>query len=69
MAKRKLRIVEKGLYRFAVCERCNSQLKSSLRYTNAAEEEIQQQFDHHKCKPIDSSQNALPIRRESKGGE
>jgi len=44
MTKRRLRIVEKGLYRFAVCERCNSQFKSSLRYPDAAKEEIRQQF-------------------------
>jgi hypothetical protein len=67
MAKRKLRMMEKGLYRFAVCERCNAQFKSSL--LHHAEDEIQRQFDDHKCKLIDSSQNAPRIVRESTEGK
>jgi len=39
-----------------VCERCNAQFKDA---------DIQAQFDAHKCKPMDSSQNALRIVRES----
>jgi hypothetical protein len=62
---RRLRIMEKGLYKFAVCERCNSQFKSSLRYHDAAENEIKMQFDDHKCKPMDISQNALRTVHES----
>jgi len=65
MPKRNLRIMKKGPYKFAVCEVCNSQFKSSLRYPNAAENEIKGQFDDHKCKPMDISQNALRTVHES----
>ena len=42
-----------------VCERCNSQFKAdSKRLVKSA-------FDAHKCKPTDSSQNALRIVREA----
>jgi len=53
MPKRTLRIVKQGL---GICERCNAQFKDS---------DIQAQFDAHKCKPVDSSQNALRIVREA----
>jgi hypothetical protein len=53
MPKRKLRLVKPGL---AVCERCNAQF---------SDPDIQAQFDAHKCKPVDSSQNALRIVREA----
>ncbi len=63
MPKRKLRIVKKSPPpAVGVCERCNSQFKSSLPYFEA---DIQAQFDAHKCEPMDSSQNALRIVRES----
>jgi hypothetical protein len=65
MVKRKLRMIEKGLYKFAVCERCNAQFKSSLLNQEAAEQEIRQQFTTHRCKPVDSSQNALRIVHEA----
>jgi hypothetical protein len=57
MAKRKLRIVKQGL---GICERCNAQF---------SDPDIQVQFDAHKCKPLDSSQNALRIVRESTEGK
>ena len=57
MAKRKLRIVKQGL---GICERCNAQFKSY---------EIQAEFDAHKCKPVDSSQNTLRIVREATEGK
>jgi len=38
---------------------------SSLSKTADAQANLQQQFDTHKCKPIDSSQNALRIVREA----
>jgi hypothetical protein len=66
---RKFRLVEKGLYKFAVCERCNAQFKSSVLNREAAEQEIQQQFDAHNCKPVDTGQNALRIVRESTEGK
>jgi inhibitor of KinA sporulation pathway (predicted exonuclease) len=36
---------------------------------NAALSSIGDQFDAHKCKPIDSSQNALRIVREATDGK
>jgi len=57
MAKRKLRIVKKSPPpAIGVCERCNAQFKG---------ENIEEQFDAHKCKPIDSSQNAVRIVKEA----
>ena len=53
MSKRKLRIVKQGL---GICERCSAQFKG---------EDMQVQFDAHKCKQLDSSQNALRIVREA----
>jgi hypothetical protein len=39
-----------------ICERCDAQFKGAG---------IQAEFDVHKCKPVDSSQNALRIVREA----
>jgi hypothetical protein len=69
MAKRSLTIVEHGLYKFAVCAKCNAQFKSSLRYQDAAEKEIRQQFDAHRCKRLDESPNAARIVREAAKGK
>jgi hypothetical protein len=60
MQKRKLRIVKQSPPAIGVCERCNSQFKG---------EDIQAQFDAHKCKPVDSSQNSLRIVREATEGK
>jgi hypothetical protein len=61
MQKRKLRIVKKAPPPpIGVCERCHAQFKDV---------DIQAQFDAHKCKLIDSSQNALRIVRESTEGK
>jgi hypothetical protein len=57
MPKRKLRIVKQGL---GICERCNAQFKG---------DRIQAEFDTHKCKPVDSSQNALRVVREATEGK
>ncbi|MGO9575513.1 MAG: hypothetical protein ACLPTQ_14435 [Terriglobales bacterium] len=62
MPKRKLRIVKRTPPFIGVCERCNSQFQSNLLI---AYPDIQARFDAHKCKPVDSSQNALRIVRES----
>jgi len=42
-----------------VCELCNAQFKAN------SEQAIESAFDAHKCKPMDSSQNALRIVREA----
>jgi len=57
MPTRKLRIVKQGL---GICERCNAQFNGA---------DIQAEFDTHKCKPLDSSQNALRVVREATEGK
>ena len=69
MPKRSLRIVKKSPPAIGVCERCNSQFKSDKRSWQEADSEIVKAFAAHKCKPIDSSQNALRIVRESTDGK
>ncbi len=67
MQKRKLRIVKKAPPPIiGVCEHCNAQFKSSL---PSPEYDIQAQFDAHKCRLIDSSQNALRVVREATEGK
>jgi hypothetical protein len=70
MPKRKLRIVKRApLPVIGVCEACDQQFKSSAPMLNKAEWQLSQVFAHHKCKPVDSSQNALRIVRESTEGK
>jgi hypothetical protein len=59
MQKRKLRIVKQSPPAMGICERCNAQFRSGESFPDV---DIQAQFDSHKCKPVDSSQNALPNR-------
>jgi hypothetical protein len=67
MPTRKLRIVKIAPPPvLGICERCNAHFKSSAPDTEA---DITAQFDAHKCKPIDSSKNALRIVRESTEGK
>jgi hypothetical protein len=65
MEKRNLRIVKRTPIALGVCERCNSQFHSKQATEDGAEAEIRAAFDAHKCKLIDSSQNALRIVREA----
>ena len=65
MSNRNLRIVKRTPIAIGVCERCNSQFKSSEPVEDDAEAELRAQFDAHKCKPVDSSQNALRIVKEA----
>jgi hypothetical protein len=53
MARLRIRIMAQGLYRYAECEVCNAKFKSSLLREDAAEKEIREQFDAHRCKPLD----------------
>jgi hypothetical protein len=69
MQKRKLRFVKRTPIALGICERCNSQFRSSKPTEDDAEADMQAQFDAHKCKPMDSSQNALRIVRESTEGK
>jgi len=60
MAKRQLRIVKRNpAPMIGICEACNEQFKSYLPKEQQAEWEVKTLFSRHKCKPIDSSQNAL----------
>ena len=68
MPIRKLRIVKKTPIVLGVCERCSSEFTSCLSGLDA-EAGIGAAFDAHKCKPLDSSQNALRIVRESTEGK
>ena len=66
MPKRKLRIAERSAVSvMGVCERCNSQFKSTKPGLVEAEQEVTAAFNAHKCKLMDSSQNALRIVREA----
>ena len=74
MPRRKLRIVErtKEIPVLGVCERCDAQFPADpceLDDLAKAQINIQEQFDGHTCKPLDSSQNALRIVRESTEGK
>jgi hypothetical protein len=61
MQKRKLRIVQQSPPAIGICEGCNAQFRSGEFFPDV---DIQAQFDSHKCKPVDSSQNALRIVHE-----
>jgi hypothetical protein len=63
MPKRNLRIVTQDVPIIGICEACNTQFKSFD--VNEAERAVKAQFDAHKCKPLDASQNAVPIVREA----
>ena len=70
MSKREFRIVECiGPVPFlAVCAACSLQFKivgSGVHTVLSAEANLRQQFDDHKCVPMDSSQNAVRIVREA----
>jgi hypothetical protein len=71
MAKRKLRIVKEaeGVPLLGVCEHCNKQFAVDMHELGKAKDTIQFQFEHHECKPVDSSQNALRIVREATEGK
>jgi hypothetical protein len=64
MAKRKLRIVRETP-RLGVCENCNMQFSGVTALGAPYIAAVQEQFDAHKCKPMDSSQNALRVVREA----
>jgi hypothetical protein len=66
MPKRHLRIVKRTpAPAIGVCERCNAQFKSNKPLEIDMLMELTEAFTAHKCQPVDSSQNALRIVRES----
>jgi hypothetical protein len=55
-----------------VCEFCSKQFKVPLTEMAKASEanaNLQDQFDRHKCKRLDESQNALRVVREATEGK
>jgi hypothetical protein len=70
MPKRNLRIVKRirNIPALGICERCNEQFVGDPDRGNA-QSSIQNQFNAHKCKPMESSQNAPRIVRESPEGK
>ena len=66
MPNRNLRIVKRirNIPALGICERCNAQFAGDPDRGNA-QSDIQGQFNAHKCKPMDSSQNALRIVQEA----
>ena len=73
MAKRKFRVAVfmKGEYLTAVCDKCSATFKVSLADDDiqAATAKAEAQFEKHKCKPLDASQNAVRIVREATEGK
>ena len=66
MPKRNLRIVKRvrNVPVLGICEYCNAQFSGDPDMGNA-QSAIQDQFNAHKCKRLDASQNAVRIVRES----
>lgn len=56
--------MKRAPHALAICERCNSQFASE-KDGKLADKDIQNQFDIHICKSVDSSQNALRIVRQA----
>jgi len=74
MAKRNLRVVKwlGTVPAIGICTHCAQNFKvplDSLKRTSDAQESLRKQFTEHKCKRLDSSQNALRIVRESTEGK
>jgi hypothetical protein len=63
MANRRLRIVKESPPPvIGVCERSAAQFKSSKHDAIA---DVSSQYESHKCKPMDTSQNALRVVHEA----
>jgi hypothetical protein len=66
MPKRNLRIVRTAPPRvLGVCEFCNMTFHSDKPDLLEAGSEVRAQFDAHKCKQLDASQNAVRVVREA----
>jgi hypothetical protein len=67
MPKRNLRIVKRvrGVPVLGICESCKAQFSGDPNMGNA-QSAIQEQFNAHKCKPVDGSQNSIHPEREAK---
>jgi hypothetical protein len=73
MAKRSLRVVKSdGLVPIvAVCTSCSRTFNVPPEFQNLSQAQaaLDVSFSEHKCEPLDSSQNALRIVRESTEGK
>jgi hypothetical protein len=74
MPKRELRIVKRiGQAPYlGVCLHCNQQFRVTYGKEFTVEDAtrvVQEQFEAHKCEPVDSSQNSLRIVREATEGK
>jgi hypothetical protein len=68
MPKRNLRIVRRGanIPVVGICEYCNAHFSADpTGRTVEGQPSVQEQFDAHKCKRRDASQNAVRIVREA----
>jgi hypothetical protein len=55
MATRTLTIIERGLYKYAVCERCDNSFVSSHFEPDEANKEIHEKYALHLCKSDDDA--------------
>jgi hypothetical protein len=65
MPKRSLRIVKRTPIALGICEACNMEFHSKQPVEDNAEIDMKIQFNKHKCKRLDASQNAVPDRDRS----
>jgi len=70
MTRRNLRIVRRvnDAPSIGICESCNAQFvvpSYLIGNKDEASANLHGQFDKHKCKPLDASQNAAPNRERS----
>jgi hypothetical protein len=74
MEKRTLRVIKwlGTVPAVAVCTYCARNFKvspDSLNRTSDAQESLRKQFAEHNCKPLDNSQDALQVVRDSTEGK
>ena len=54
-AKGQLAVIERGLYKYAICEGCGSYFVSSRLKSEEAHEEIHEKSAFHNCQPDESA--------------
>jgi len=69
MVKRNLRIIksEGGTPSLGICEYCNMKFEAARNEGGFISDkgDVREQFDAHKCKRLDASQNAVRVVREA----
>ena len=67
MASRKLRFIKHTVPAIGICERCNSEFKSSGITQTDAKSQIRSAYDAHKCTPSDQDASRIvPDSTENK---